>query len=320
MKILVTGAAGFIGSHLAERLADAGHSVCGLDCLTDNYSREIKELNIGDLKKRGIRVLRLDLAADDLRTAVRDVEVVYHLAAQPGLSDATPFGTFERNNVIATFRLLESVRASAALRFFVNISTSSVYGANATGDETSEPRPTSFYGVTKLAAEQLVLAASRERGLPACSMRLFSVYGPRERPEKLYPRLIRAILEGTEFPLFDGSEHHLRSFTFVGDIVDGLVSPLAGSDRCAGQIFNIGCDTAITTGEGIRIIEKIIGTPARIFKLPRRPGDQLTTHANIGKARLALQYDPRTPLEVGLAREVEWYRDRVAGRTSLRGE
>lgn len=319
MRILVTGAAGFIGSHLAERLAGAGHTVSGLDCLTDNYSREIKELNIRDLRERGIRMLPLDLAADDLRTAVHDVEVVYHLAAQPGLSDATPFGTFERNNVLATFRLLEAVRGSAAFQFFVNIATSSVYGANVTDDETSEPRPTSYYGVTKLAAEQLVLAASREQGLPACSMRLFSVYGPRERPDKLYPRLIRAILEGTEFPLFDGSENHLRSFTYVGDIVDGLVSVLAATDRCAGQIFNIGCDTAITTGEGIRIVERIIGIPARIVKVPRRVGDQLTTHANIGKARHILKYNPRTPVEVGLGREVEWVRNLMAGRISLRG-
>lgn len=314
MKILVTGAAGFIGSHLAERLAGAGHTVSGLDCLTDNYARELKEMSVKDLHDCGVPVLRLDLAADDLHEAARGVEAVYHLAAQPGLSDATPFAVFERNNVHATFRLLEAVRNEPSLRLFVNISTSSVYGANATGDETSEPRPTSYYGVTKLAAEQLVLAASRERGLPACSMRLFSVYGPRERPEKLYPRLIRAILEGTEFPLFDGSEHHLRSFTYVGDIVDGLVAPLGLIDRSAGQIFNVGCDTAITTGEGIRIVENIIGTQARIVKRPRRPGDQLTTHADIGKARKILAYEPRTTAEAGLSREVEWYRSRVAGR------
>lgn len=316
MKILVTGAAGFIGSHLAERLAGAGHTVDGLDCLTDNYARELKELNVRDLSARGVRVLRLDLAADDLQAAVRGVEAVYHLAAQPGLSDATPFATFERNNVLATFRLLEAVRNSASLRLLVNIATSSVYGANATGDETSEPRPTSYYGVTKLAAEQLVLALSRDRGLPACSMRLFSVYGPRERPEKLYPRLIRAIMEGTEFPLFEGSETHLRSYTYVGDIVDGLVAPLALVDRCTGQIFNIGCDTAITTGEGIRIVEKIIGTPARIVMRPRRPGDQLTTHADIGKARQVLNYDPRTTAEAGLSREVEWYRTHVVRKIS----
>ncbi|HUI10806.1 MAG TPA: NAD-dependent epimerase/dehydratase family protein [Bacteroidota bacterium] len=308
MKIVVTGAAGFIGSHLAERLAGDGHDVSGIDCLTGNYARALKERNVADLRGGGVDVLPLDIASDDLREALRDAEAVYHLAAQPGLSARTPFEAFERNNVVATFRLLEALRSSSGLRLFVHISTSSVYGANATGDESSEPCPTSYYGVTKLAAEQLVLAASRDRGFPACSMRLFSVYGPRERPEKLYPRLIRSMLEGAEFPLFEGSDHHLRSFTYVGDAVEGLAAALKFPDRCTGEIFNIGSDAAITTGEGIRIVERIMGVSAKIVRVPRRPGDQLATKADIAKARRVLGYAPRTPVEEGLAREVQWHR------------
>jgi UDP-glucuronate 4-epimerase len=317
MNILVTGAAGFIGSHLAERLAALGHRVRGVDCLTDYYTRELKALNVSQIKAAGVEFLPLDLAADDLDPAAQGVEMVYHLAAQPGISATTGFDTYLRNNFIATYRLAEALRESPALRGFVNISTSSVYGADATGDETSEPRPTSYYGVTKLAAEQIVLSYARDRGFPACSMRLFSVYGPRERPEKLYPHLIGCILEDREFPLFAGSEHHLRSFTYVADIVDGLVAALDNFDRCAGEIFNIGTDAAITTGEGIQIVEGIIGKPARLGIRPKRPGDQLRTHANIEKAHRLLGYQPTTTPAQGLAKEVEWYQQHILGKINL---
>ncbi len=304
MKILVTGAAGFIGSHLAERLVDLGHAVTGLDCLTDYYDRAQKERNAADIRARGVPLVRLDLATDDLREAVQDVEIIYHLAAQPGISATTPFEAYLRNNVIATHRLLEAV--GPTLRMFINIGTSSVYGADATGDETTEPRPTSYYGVTKLAAEQLVLARQRDCGLPACSLRLFSVYGPRERPEKLYPQLIRAILEGRTVPLYEGSEAHVRSYTYVADAVAGLAAVLEHLEACTGEIFNIGTDQTLTTGEGMRIVERLMGKPAQVVHKPRRPGDQLKTHAEIAKARRMLGYAPHTTAEAGLAQEVAW--------------
>jgi UDP-glucuronate 4-epimerase len=171
--------------------------------------------------------------------------------------------------------------------------------------------------VTKLAAEQLVLAEQRDQGLPACSLRLFSVYGPRERPEKLYPMLIRNMLEGRPFPLYEGSERHLRSYTYVGDIIDGLVAVLAHREACLGQILNIGTDQVITTGEGIRIVEEIMGQKAEIVRRPRRPGDQLRTHATIDKARRLLGYDPHVSPEEGLQHEVAWYRDQVFGQMDL---
>jgi UDP-glucuronate 4-epimerase len=314
MNILVTGAAGFIGSHLAERLVALGHSVRGLDCFIDNYPKALKELNANELVSKGVTFIPLDLAEDDLSSAVRDVDVVYHSAAQPGLSATTPLQAFVRNNITATHRLLEAVKRLSSFQCFINISTSSVYGAEATGDETSEPKPTSYYGVTKLAAEQLALSYTRDQGLPTCSMRLFSVYGPRERPEKLYPKLIRCILEDREFPLFEGSEHHWRSYTYVGDAIDGLVAVLHNLDQCVGEIFNIGTDTAITTGEGIRIVEEIIGKPAKIARRPRRPGDQVRTQANIEKARRVLVYNPTTTPREGLEEEVKWYRQHIFGK------
>jgi UDP-glucuronate 4-epimerase len=313
MNILITGAAGFIGSHLAERLVDLGHDVRGIDCFTDYYARALKELNARQVAEKGVGLLPLDLAEDDLDEAVEGTEFVYHAAAQPGISATTPYETYVKNNLTATYRLAQAVKGSPAFRGFINISTSSVYGGDATGPETTVCRPTSYYGVTKLAAEQLVLAYARDQRFPACSLRLFSVYGPRERPEKLYPKLIRSILEKREFPLFEGSEHHLRSYTYVGDIVDGLVAVLNHWDACVGEIFNIGTDVAITTGEGIHTVEDIIGTRAKIAVKPKRPGDQLRTHANIGKARELLGYDPRTTAREGLEKEVAWYRQHIHG-------
>jgi len=317
MNILVTGAAGFIGSHLSERLVALGHKVRGIDCLTDYYARALKTLNVDQIKERGVEFLSLDLAKDDFNSAVEDIEVVYHVAAQPGISTKTTFETYVRNNIVATHRLLKAVKESSSVQGIINISTSSVYGADATGDELTEPRPTSYYGVTKLAAEQLVLAFTRDQGLPACSLRLFSVYGPRERPEKLYPRLIGSILEDREFPLYEGSKEHLRSYTYVGDIIDGMVAVLHNFDRCIGEIFNIGTDIAFTTAEGMRTVEEIIGKPARIKVKPRRSGDQLRTHANIEKARRILGYNPTITLKEGLEKEVEWYRQHILGKISL---
>jgi UDP-glucuronate 4-epimerase len=308
VRILITGAAGFIGSHLAERLAALGHSVIGLDCLTDFYPRTLKQSNVQLLREQDVAVLPLDLAADDLASAVEDVEVIYHLAAQPGISATASYDTYVRDNLTATYRLIEAAKLSDSLRAFVNIATSSVYGTDATGDEDTPPRPTSYYGVTKLAAEQLALAYQRDKGFPACSFRLFSVYGPRERPDKLYPSLIRALLTDQSFPLFEGAEQHLRSYTYVGDIVDGLIAPLSAFEPCIGEIFNLGTDTAITTAEGIRIVEELVGRSAQIARQPRRPGDQTRTHANIAKARRVLGYDPTTTPREGLAQTVAWYR------------
>ncbi|MFC1975584.1 NAD-dependent epimerase/dehydratase family protein [Chloroflexota bacterium] len=314
MKILITGIAGFVGSHLAERLADLDHEVVGIDCFTDYYSPALKRLNAEDVQGKGIFIHELDLAADDLTAALAGVELIYHLAGQPGISATTPFEDYVKNNITATHRLLEAGKRLSSLKCFINISTSSVYGKHATDSEGIPPKPTSYYGVTKLAAEQLVLACQREQQIPACSLRLFSVYGPRERPEKLYPKLIRSILADAPFSLYEGSETHSRSYTFVDDIIEGFVAVLNNLDRVEGEIFNIGSDVEMTTGEGIRIVEKILGKQARKVIKPKRPGDQLRTHANISKARKLLGYKPTTTLEEGLIAEVTWYKERVFGQ------
>ena len=148
-------------------------------------------LNINQLQKKGVEFFNIDISQDDLGAITDDLDFVFHLAAQPGIDASVPFESYKKNNIIATYQLLEAVKKTNLLQGFVNISTSSVYGLNATGDESSVTKPISFYGVTKLAAEQLVLSESRNKNVTACSLRLFSVYGPRERPEKLYHKLIK---------------------------------------------------------------------------------------------------------------------------------
>ncbi len=313
MKILITGAAGFVGSHLAEILS-ANHEVVGLDNFNNYYNPKLKLANAGALKGLGIPVIQADLASDNLDSLVATCEVIFHLAAQPGINATTPFEDYLRNNIVATQRLVQSALKNPALKLFANIATSSIYGQIATGPEDAEPKPTSYYGATKLCAEQLVLAEQRERGFPACSLRLYSVYGPRERPEKLFPKLIKAILEDKEFPLFEASDSHVRSFTYVRDAAEGIAAVLNKLEQVKGEIFHIGSGIEMTTGEAIKIVEKHLNKSAKIVRTNKRPGDQLKTWADISKARKILGYAPKTMPEEGLRAEVDWYKSEVHGR------
>lgn len=311
MKILITGVAGAIGSHVAEHFAGLGHEVVGVDILTPYYDRAIKEINLEDVAASGVQLHLADLAVDDINHFMKGVDVVFHFAAQPGISAATSLEDYVRNNIIATHRLLEAAMKVPGLKGFVHISTSSIYGAHACGEESVEVKPTSYYGVTKLAAEQLALSYHRERGLPVVALRLFSVYGPRERPEKLYHKLIKSIVEDKDFPLHEGSEHHVRSFTNIIDIVHACDLVVKNLDRAIGEIFNIGTDQTVTTGEGIKVVERLLGKSARLIVTPRRPGDQKETGANIEKARRVLGYNPTVGIEEGLAQQVVWYKDKI---------
>ena len=311
MKILITGAAGFIGSHLAESLAQAGHEVTGVDCFTDYYDVAQKRRNAAAVETAGCQLVDLDLGAADLQSLVDGVEIVYHLAAQPGISDKVPFSTYVRNNIEATHRLIDTLQSVASLQMFVNVGTSSIYGLDATLPETTAPQPASYYGVTKLAAEQLALSYHRDRGLPACSLRLYSVYGARERPDKLYPRLIRSILEDTAFPLYEDAFSHSRSFTYVGDIVDAFVAVIDQREACLGEIINIGSDQVMKTKEAVETVESMMGKKAKFDIRPRRGGDQLRTHAIIDKARDLLSFEPKTAFADGIVREIAWMRDQV---------
>lgn len=310
MKVLVTGAAGFIGSHAAERLQQGGYEVTGVDNFSDYYDVSLKELNAEALRKKGIEVIKMDLRnTAEYELLSRDFEFILHFSAQPGISSESTFDEYFSNNVIATQNLLEFTQKNQSLKHFFNISTSSVYGLEATFPETVAPKPASWYGVSKLAAEQLVLALSRSNKMKTSSLRLFSVYGPRERPEKLYTKLIACGLNNKAFPIFEGSEKHLRSFTYVGDIVDGIFKAVQQHELLNGEIINLGAEDEHKTQEGIRMVEEILGKRIDLKITPKRQGDQSRTLANIQKAKKMLGYEPKTSLKDGLRLQVEWYKE-----------
>jgi len=308
MKILITGAAGFIGSHAAERLANSGHEVIGLDNFNNYYSVNLKKLNALAVEQAGGKIIDADLRDASLyKDLPTDFDYIFHFAAQPGISSTSTFEDYFTNNILATKLLADHALNCEALKLFVNIGTSSIYGLEATFPETKAPEPASYYGVTKLAAEQLVLQHSRMKQFKACSLRLYSVIGPRERPEKMYTKLIELGLKDEPFPLFEGSESHLRSFTYVGDIVDGVVSVLGKENELNNQIINLGTEVEHTTQEGINAVSKVLNKTIAIKVMPKRMGDQLRTKANIDKARQLLNYNPQTTLFEAVSFQVQWY-------------
>jgi len=306
MRILVTGAAGFIGSHMSLRLKQEGYDVRGLDNFDSYYDPSLKHKNAKMLEKSGILIHRLDLAQDPLEGVLEGVEVVINLAAQPGNDASTTYFSYTKNNFHAAVALTESIKALENKPKLIHISTSSVYGLNAKGDETTLPAPVSPYGVTKVAAETAVLSAMRRKELEAVVLRLFSVYGERERPDKLFPRLFSALKHGTEFPLFEGSRTHQRSYSYVGDIVEGILLAVKNFEKAKGEVFNIGTNLCFTTGEAIDLAQAISGKTLKIKNLPPRPGDQAATHAQIAKATTLLGYNPKVTLREGLERVNAW--------------
>lgn len=309
MNILVTGVAGFIGSHAAERLQSLGHNVIGVDNFSDYYDLKLKQLNAKTVEEKGVKIIKLDLRNSNLKEALStNFHYIFHFSAQPGISSTSTFEDYFSNNIIATKNLIDFALECQDLKLFVNIATSSIYGLEATFPEDYPPQPASFYGVTKLAAEQLVLQKNRELQLKACSLRLYSVIGPRERPEKMYSKLIVCGFNDEIFPLFEGSEKHLRSFTYVGDIVDGVVSVIGKEAVVNGEIFNLGTEVEHTTQEGIEAVEEVLGKKIKIKVIPKRAGDQLRTKANIAKARRVLGYNPQTTLLESVKHQVIWYK------------
>jgi UDP-glucuronate 4-epimerase len=308
MNILVTGAAGFIGSHMSEKLAALGYNVTGIDNLSNYYSKQLKLANVASLKKNQIIFLEADLRdASQYNSLPKNFDYIFHFAAQPGLSATSSFNDYLSNNVTATYELIQFAKSCGNLQLFINISTSSVYGLDATKDETAVPLPASFYGVTKLAAEQMVLAESRNKIFNACSLRLYSVYGPRERPDKLYTKLIKAALFNEPFTLIEGSLQHKRSFTFIDDIIEGVLKVMEKEAAVNNEIYNIGTDVQHTTADGIKAVENITGKKISFETLPPRPGDQLSTKAVIDKAKRVLNYNPQTSLHDGILQQVKWF-------------
>ena len=307
MRCLVTGAAGFIGSFLSGRLLALGHEVVGIDSFIPYYPRALKEANLSAARRDvRFRFHAVDLRHDPLDAIVREVDVVFHLAAMAGLTRSwTDFDLYASCNLTATQRLLEALRtAGTEPKRFIYASTSSVYGRLAYGDETLPTRPTSPYGVTKLAAENLCRAFMEERGLPLVVLRYFSVYGPRQRPDMGYHLFINAMLRDETVTVF-GDGQQVRGNTFVDDAVEATVAAL---NAPVGEIYNVGGGETATVWEVLAKLEKIIGRAPRIQRQPARLGDQRHTAADTSKLSRHLNWQARVGLDEGLALQVEWQR------------
>jgi nucleoside-diphosphate-sugar epimerase len=312
MKCFVTGAAGFIGSQLCSRLLRDGHQVVGLDAFIPYYPRPLKEANLAPLRNHpAFRFHLLDLRSDALDTVLDKAEVIFHLAAMPGLARSwTDFDLYESCNVTGTQRLLDAVRKLPGLRRFVYASTSSVYGRFASGDESLPTRPISPYGVTKLAAENLCRAHAEELGLPLVVLRYFSVYGPGQRPDMGYHRFIHALLVGEPVTVC-GDGLQVRGNTYIDDCVEATVR---AAEALPGETYNVGGGETASVWDVLHKLEAIIDCKAVIRREPARPGDQRYTTADTTKLHRHLGWQPRTTLDEGLARQVDWQRQKANHR------
>jgi nucleoside-diphosphate-sugar epimerase len=309
VRILVTGAAGFIGSHLVDMLLGRGHDVVGLDSFTDYYTRTAKELNLAAARAHPrFSFASADLARDDLRSVVEGAEVVYHCAGRPGVREAMmQFEQYSQENVNATQRLLEAVRG-LALKSFVYASSSSVYGDAELypTTETALPAPLSPYGVTKLAGEHLAYVYWRNYQVPAVRLRYFSVYGPRMRPDLMLRRAMQAMHEGNTFDVY-GDGGQTRGFTYVEDAVEGTI--LAAERGAPGDLFNLGGGSSVTINQALDVLTEISGIEIKRRNVERQPFDHRREGASITRARIQLGWEPRTSLREGLTASWRWFLD-----------
>jgi len=312
MKCLVTGAAGFIGSHLCERLLSDGHQVVGIDGFIPYYPRALKETNLASARgHRQFTFHALDLRTDPLDLALQGVQVVFHLAAMAGLMKSwTDFDLYASCNLLATQRLLQAVARMPGLHRFIFASTSSVYGRFSSGDESLPTRPVSPYGVTKLAAENLC-RAHEDLGLPLVVLRYFSVYGPRQRPDMGYYKFIHALEHGERVTIY-GDGLQARGNTYVGDCVAATIAALSAP---VGEVYNLGGGETVSVWDVLAKLEKITGRPALVKNEPGRPGDQRYTFADTTKLTRHLGWQPCIRLDEGLALQVQWQRQ-ASGRAA----
>jgi nucleoside-diphosphate-sugar epimerase len=319
--VLLTGIAGFIGSHLGESLVRDGWSIRGVDAFTDTYALGQKRDNLAALSRSPmVQLVTGDLARDDLHGLLEGVDAVVHLAGEPGVpaSWGTAFATYVERNVIATQRLLEAATAAGVSRF-VHASSSSVYGPDG-GPlvESAVLRPLSPYGATKLAGEVLVGAYAQQRGLSTVSLRYFSVYGPRQRPDMATHRFIEALLDHRPLVVY-GDGRQARDFTFVADIVAATSAALTAA-VATGSVLNVARGESVEVRDLIGIIAEELGAEPRIEHRPQRAGDTPRTEGCADAARELLRWEPVTDLRSGVRRQIEWHlRRRLETQEPLAG-
>lgn len=311
MRCVITGAAGFIGSSIADRLLQDGHQVTGIDCFIDYYPRAVKERNIaGASANPNYRFVEMNLLDDNLEDIITGADWIFHQAAQAGVraSWGSEFSIYTDNNILGTQRLLEAARKPAlrdTLKKMVYASSSSVYGDSETmpTHEGLRPQPISPYGVSKLAAENLMVLYSKEFSVPTVSLRYFTVYGPRQRPDMAFHRFCRAGLTGEKIVVYGDGEQS-RDFTFVSDIVAANIDAAAGD--VVGAVMNVGGGSRVTVNEVLNWLQEIIGKKLNVERTQRQAGDVRHTGADISLARKLIGYNPSVNIKQGLRAEAEW--------------
>lgn len=308
-RCLVTGAAGFIGSNIAERLIELGYEVIGVDCFTNYYNKKFKIKNIEKLLRlNGFTFVEKNLINVDMEELLGGVEYIFHQAGQPGVraSWGKDFKIYVEDNILATQKLLAACK-EIPLKKFVFASSSSVYGdSDLPMQEDRLPKPVSPYGVSKLSAEHLCYLYWKNYGIPTIALRYFTVYGPRQRPDMAFNRFIHSILKGDEITVF-GDGEQTRDYTYISDIVNANI--LAMESNVEGEVFNIGGGSKITVNEVIKVLEEITGKNARIRYVEKQKGDVKHTKADISKAQNLLNYKPDITIIEGLKKEYEWISD-----------
>ncbi len=306
MKIVITGAAGFIGSHLSETLLASGHEVTGVDHIDAHPVKFVKEDNLRDaLRHPSFRWLAADLLTVDLDALFADVDVVFHLAGIAGVrgSWGASFKDYLDANVLLTQRVLEACKRAPGLKKLVYASSSSVYGGGDGGafsSESSPTRPISPYGLTKLAGEQLCYVYYREFGVPYTALRYFTVYGPRQRPDMGFHRFMKAALFDEPLPVY-GNGEQTRDFTYVSDLVQANVAAMRYARH--GTVFNVGGVETASVNEVVRRIEALAGKPLKLDRLPEQAGDPFATRADVTLAKRELGYAPAVSLAEGMAKQ-----------------
>jgi len=305
---LVTGCAGFIGSHLSEKLIQEGYQVKGIDSFLDYYPRKIKEDNLKNLlNDKNFSFIEADILKVDLSILLDGVEYIFHEAAQAGVrtSWGKSFEIYTQNNILATQRLLEAAKELPHLKKFVYASSSSVYGDTdiLPMREDGITKPVSPYGVSKLAGEHLCYLYFKNFGIPCVSLRYFTVYGQKQRPDMAFNKFISAILQNKEIQIY-GSGEQTRDFTFITDVVEATIQ--AAKIDINGEVFNIGGGSRVTLTEVINLIEEILAKPAKTKYTQTQHGDVIHTWADISKAQKILQYNPTVTLKEGLKQEIDW--------------
>jgi UDP-glucuronate 4-epimerase len=305
-RVLVTGCAGFLGSHLCQRLLRDGVKVLGVDCFTDYYGKDVKKANLaGLLEHPRFEFRRIDLSRDPLESLLTGVQIVYHLAGQPGVrgSFGAGFRNYMRHNLEASQRLLDAA-ADHPMTAFVYASSSSVYGENPAfpTPEDAPKQPLSPYGMTKLATEQISDVYFRTRGIPVIGLRYFSAYGPRQRPDMAFSRFIAQILAGKPITLYGGGAQ-VRDFTYVDDAVEGTL--LAGARGRPGAVYNVGGGSPVTLRDAVDHLIRLLRRPIEIQALPSVPEEPPRTGADLALARDELGFRPTVSLLTGLRRQVD---------------